>query len=63
MALVPASHLITAAPGFQVLRDVGLVTWVAVAVWAGAAARLWGRTRAPREATPATVGLPDANAV
>ena len=46
LALVPASQLVTAAPGFQVLRDVGLVTWVAVAVWAAASARLWTRTRA-----------------
>ena len=44
-AAVPLSHLITAAPGFQALRDVGAVTWVAVVVWAAAAVRLWHRTR------------------
>ncbi len=44
LALVPASHLVTATPGFQSLRDLGLVTWAAVAVWAGVALRLRART-------------------
>ena len=47
LVAVPLSHVITAAPGFQSMRDVGLVTWVAVAVWAAAAYRLWGRTHPP----------------
>jgi len=44
LALIPLSHIITAAPGGQFFRDTGLVTWAAIAFWGAATRLLWKRT-------------------
>lgn len=45
LATLPLSHIMTAMPGGQLFRDLGLVAWVAVGFWAVATRLLWVRTR------------------
>jgi hypothetical protein len=49
LALIPLSHIISAAPGGQFFRDTGLVTWVAIAFWGVATRLLWKRTNSAIE--------------
>jgi hypothetical protein len=51
-AMLPLSHIITAMPGGQIFRDIGVVTWVAIAFWAAAARMLWMRTHAGEQPRP-----------
>jgi hypothetical protein len=60
LILLPLSHIITAAPGGQIFRDTGVVTWAALAFWAAATRLLWKRTHTASEPEKPTSndGLP-----